>query len=674
MERDNVKSYENLCKIFEMRIKLDRERKSDTSEEVLSNYEKYSKKIDSINNMEFQQKVKPLVKPAGTLEKEKERLENLVTLLKERLSKREELEDKYYSTTGRYISNLQPIVSEDELNGKQDRLELINEYFKNNSEIENITTLVAKLKNDLDEEENRKEDYLVKNNIMESELSSIFIDSIKRDEYYHNLDIKVIDKELASVHDKASEAKETLDVTRESVDSLSSSGIDGEYSSYVDEAAKGYYVWKNREITLKIYSFILEKLEKFLELYNKRSDIKKLIDVRKELRSELGVDTYDELSLFEKTLLEQISTLEDEKKVLENISNYSNEIKFNEEKLEELEEDNNSLEMLALLKEYGIIDVYEAGETPSFDTLKILDEDSLNDSLLDDSGDSTDNGSALTLDRVEISKEEPIINEVIDPYRIIDVSKAPSTLNVGLAKLKGESIREKVSKKLNAEIKKKEESELIISPSENDYQSDIQGDNNNIIDNTSNLDNSVTLNTNMEVKTDEANTSLPPIFSIPNLPESKEELPMWNMSNNNSDLEKVDMKKSQVSPSKDILDNDSLWSTPKSESSSLQEDNYLNLWKTPTDTQVNSLEDSSNKFEMGKEEEIGLNNKSEEKEKDNFWVPVDDAKLETNEFPSINIPIQTNFNGTKDNFGFPNIEGINNNFEFLTIGGENNAH
>ena len=54
MEGNSIKSLENLCKIFEMRIKLDKEKKAKTPSEVIDNYEKYSKKIDSIYNKDFE--------------------------------------------------------------------------------------------------------------------------------------------------------------------------------------------------------------------------------------------------------------------------------------------------------------------------------------------------------------------------------------------------------------------------------------------------------------------------------------------------------------------------------------------------------------------------------------------------------------------------------------------
>ena len=50
MEGNSIVLFENLCNIFEMRIKLDKEKGVMSSLDVLSNYEKYAKKIDSIYN------------------------------------------------------------------------------------------------------------------------------------------------------------------------------------------------------------------------------------------------------------------------------------------------------------------------------------------------------------------------------------------------------------------------------------------------------------------------------------------------------------------------------------------------------------------------------------------------------------------------------------------------
>ena len=118
MEGNSIISFENLCRIFEMRIKLDKEKGIKTTLDILDNYEKYSKKIDSIYNSEFQKELKPLISPAITLEKEEDRLRRLIKLLEERLDRRVELEDRFYASTGKYITGLMPIDAMDLLDYK----------------------------------------------------------------------------------------------------------------------------------------------------------------------------------------------------------------------------------------------------------------------------------------------------------------------------------------------------------------------------------------------------------------------------------------------------------------------------------------------------------------------------------------------------------------------------
>ena len=138
MEGNSIKSLENLCKIFEMRIKLDKEKKAKTPSEVIDNYEKYSKKIDSIYNKDFEKEIRGLISPEPTLEKEEKRLEKLIGLLEDRLEKRKELEERFYNSTGKYIEGFQIIVSDDELEDKKNRLEIISKYLTTKKEMDEI--------------------------------------------------------------------------------------------------------------------------------------------------------------------------------------------------------------------------------------------------------------------------------------------------------------------------------------------------------------------------------------------------------------------------------------------------------------------------------------------------------------------------------------------------------
>ena len=604
MEGNNVRSFENLCKIFEMRIKLDKEKKVKTPSDVLINYEKYAKKIDNIYNEEFEKEVRPLIAPSKTIEEEKDRLEKLIKLLEDRLEKRNDLEDRYYLATGDYISGLQIVISDKELDEKRERLSLINRYLETNSEIESVHDSIAKLKVMLSEEEEKKEDYKGKNQIMEDDLYSEFMKVIKEDNTYNNITEDNIDEELNNIKALVKESKETLDVTRDSVKNLITSGLEDDYSSYVDEAEKSYFVIKNKELFLKLYKLVNVFEDDFNGIFTKRDNIKEILEERKNLRGDLSIADIDELASFEKKVLEQISVTEKEKEVLDNISNYTSRIEFKEGRLEELEHDNNSVEILAILREFNLIDTYDSEEYGS-------EEEAASEDTSDETKEE--------VKEEESREEEPIVKEVIDPYRIKEVIDAPLTLNLGLAKLKGEAVREKVNKKLNPKPVSFDE---ILSDTKKEEPA--------------------------TEKSEEPVWEVPSIPEEPKVEESKEEVkkedtpvtPMWEMPKWE--------EPAQAEPKVETP----VWNVP-TPSESKEEDKIVSavpLWEdikpklendTPKDldTNINLFDTSGN-----------TNNDSS-----SFWIPVSDEKMETSSFPNINIPINDGLSSSDDNFGFPEI-------------------
>ena len=604
MEGNNVRSFENLCKIFEMRIKLDKEKKVKTPSDVLINYEKYAKKIDNIYNEEFEKEVRPLIAPSKTIEEEKDRLEKLIKLLEDRLEKRNDLEDRYYLATGDYISGLQIVISDKELDEKRERLSLINRYLETNSEIESVHDSIAKLKVMLSEEEEKKEDYKGKNQIMEDDLYSEFMKVIKEDNTYNNITEDNIDEELNNIKALVKESKETLDVTRDSVKNLITSGLEDDYSSYVDEAEKSYFVIKNKELFLKLYKLVNVFEDDFNGIFTKRDNIKEILEERKNLRGDLSIADIDELASFEKKVLEQISVTDKEKEVLDNISNYTSRIEFKEGRLEELEHDNNSVEILAILREFNLIDTYDSEEYGS-------EEEAASEDTSDETKEE--------VKEEESREEEPIVKEVIDPYRIKEVIDAPLTLNLGLAKLKGEAVREKVNKKLNPKPVSFDE---ILSDTKKEEPA--------------------------TEKSEEPVWEVPSIPEEPKVEESKEEVkkedtpvtPMWEMPKWE--------EPAQAEPKVETP----VWNVP-TPSESKEEDKIVSavpLWEdikpklendTPKDldTNINLFDTSGN-----------TNN-----DNSSFWIPVSDEKMEASSFPNINIPINDGLSSSDDNFGFPEI-------------------
>ena len=567
MEGNSIKSFENLCKIFEMRIKLDKERNIKTPSDVIDNYEKYAKKIDSIYNKEFEKEIRNLISPEVTLEKEETRLKRLIKLLEERLDKRRELEEHFYNSTGKYIDGFQLVVSEDELEEKKTRLDTITKYLTTKSEIDELTTSISKLKNSLIELEKEKEEYTEKNKVMEDNIYSSLMTSIINEDNYNI--------ELSTVEDKVRENEETLEVTLDSVKSLMNSGTDDDYTSYIEDAEKNYYIWKNREIILKIYELVIAYEEDFDRIIAKRNKLEDLIEENNHLKNKLHIEDNNELLDFENLLLEQKDTLNSEKEVLENIVNYTSRIKFKEERLEELEEINNSYEILTILREYGIIDTYdteeEAEEIQEEVSEEIPEEDASKEEVLED-----------------------IVNDTIDPYRIKEVIDYPKTLNIGLAKLKGESVRETVNRKLNPKPK-------------------------------INLFDELTKDMQPEEKVEETPSTNESVKEEPKQPVKEDIVPETN----------------NITP-------EPIWTMPTEEIEPVKEPKEENpVWTIPVVEQA--------KEEPIKDEEINKINL--ENTNNMFWIPVSDSKLETKDFPNINIPINNkNFSNTKDNFGFPDLE------------------
>lgn len=616
MEGNSLNSFENLCKIFETRIKLDKEKNIETPPDVLINYEKYSKKIDSIYNSKFEKEIKPLIVPAVTIEKEEERLGKLISLLKSRLEKREELENRFYLTTGRYIKGLQLVVSESEFEDKKNRLETITKYLDTRNEINTVNESISELKDKLSDEVAKQDEYIKKNKIMEDELYNTFKDVISNDDYLSKLNEDDIDTEIAMVIDKVKDNKETLDVTKDSVNSLMISGDNDDYASYIEDAERSYFTWKNRELLLKIYSLVIKFEDSYNDLYEKRDKINRIVRNRRSIKDNLTIEVTDNFSSFEDVLKGQLDVLKNEKEVLENVSNYTNRISFKEERLSELEEANNSVEILSILREYGLIDTYDNKEE--------LEE--------------------VPLETPELEKdakeEEEIFVKEINPYRIVDVIDYPKSLNIGLARLKGESVREKVNKKLNPTIKAPTFDD-ITNEIDNSKEEDkvIDTSNNDLVDDKK-LDNE-------GVKED----IVTPTWDIP----KKEEVvtPTWEVP------KKEDIIKKDDTDIKVINDNNiPVWgSNINTNINTVEEVNTSNgsvpiLNDTFKTSESNNLNNniSTPSFDLKEE-----NNKEEMSSENMFWVPVSDSKLDANVFPSIDIPVNNGFNGTKDNFGFPDI-------------------
>ena len=618
MEGNSIKSLENLCKIFEMRIKLDKEKKTKTPSEVIDNYEKYSKKIDSIYNKDFEKEIRGLISPEPTLEKEEKRLEKLIGLLEDRLEKRKELEERFYNSTGKYIEGFQIIVSDDELEDKKNRLEIISKYLTTKKEMDEIDSSITKLKTSLIELEEEKSSYIEKNKTMEDSLYSTLMKSIKNDEYFNKITEENYNNELLSAEDKVKENEETLEVTLDSVKSLLKNGVNEEYTSYVEDAEKSFYIWKNREIILRIYELVISFEDDFEKIASKREEISDLLEERINTKKKLHIEDSDELENFEKLLSEQKGILSKEKEVLDNIVNYDSRIKFKEERLNELEEIVNSYEILTILREYGL--------APSFD----IEE---NEEKEED----------VPFEEIEEPVLEDVINDYIDPYRIKDVVVAPRTLNLGLAKLKGESVRENVNRKLNPKPKESIFDDFAKEPLLEDKSLEDDITDNSVVEEGNTdyhdevIDNNEKEDNISDTSLEETKPEVKPVWEVP-----EEDVKEDNTSDVNTNT-----NYNFVTPMWDIptnTDNSNVSFDTPSENVQVMGDNNIPVWDINPTNEVNETSEI-NKIESPNN---NLNNNNM------FWTPVGDFE-ENNSFPNLNINNSFSNKNGADDFGFPNI-------------------
>lgn len=619
MEGNSIKSLENLCKIFEMRIKLDKEKKTKTPSEVIDNYEKYSKKIDSIYNKDFEKEIRGLISPEPTLEKEEERLEKLIDLLEDRLVKRRELEERFYNSTGKYIEGFQIIVSDDELEDKKNRLEIISKYLTTKKEMDEIDSSITKLKTSLIELEEEKSSYIEKNKTMEDSLYSTLMKSIKNDEYFNKITEENYNNELLSAEDKVKENEETLEVTLDSVKSLLKNGVNEEYTSYVEDAEKSFYIWKNREIILRIYELVISFEDDFEKIASKREEISDLLEERINTKKKLHIEDSDELENFEKLLSEQKGILSKEKEVLDNIVNYDSRIKFKEERLNELEEIINSYEILTILREYGL--------APSFD----IEE---NEEKEED----------VPFEEIEEPVLEDVINDYIDPYRIKDVVVAPRTLNLGLAKLKGESVRENVNRKLNPKPKESIFDDFAKEPLLEDKHLEDDITDNSVVEEGNTdyhdevIDNNEKEDNISDTSLEETKPEVKPVWEVP-----EEDVKEDNTSDVNTNT-----NYNFVTPMWDIptnTDNSNVSFDTSSENVQVMGDNNIPVWDINPTNEVNETSEI-NKIETPNNNNLNNNNM--------FWTPVGDFE-ENNSFPNLNINNSFSNKNEVDNFGFPDI-------------------
>lgn len=473
---------ENKYKILRMSLLLGND--NTDKEETINNFCDAAREIDAMNNETYLEELESKFYDTQTLEEESKKLTELVDYIAGRISQRESLISDFVNVTGKNITGLGEIKYENRLQEYQDRLKYINEYLNNSKKIEEETEELENLRKCLKEEEYQKEENEKKNSELESLLRKKFTTIVSTKLDTEILTEENIDNKILDLHSKTEESKNSLDIFTKSFETLKNAGIsfeeEMEYKSYVTGARDVYYDYKEEECLLNIYKLLLTNETEYSKIFNKRECINNLLNERLELRENLAIKDEDNLNSIYNIISHQTQIVEGQKENIDNIIKISAKIKYIEEKIEELKEENEKVEILSILKEYNIIDTYEdenkdieiQTESESNDNFEIPELE-LNISKLSPPEENKEEIKIETpnpnIDEINDQPEEEKIDLPINkPYKnnFVMGSHDPLGLNADECIEKAINVMKRVGKMLNIEIPEEEKIAPVSSPIE----------------------------------------------------------------------------------------------------------------------------------------------------------------------------------------------------------------
>ncbi len=393
---------ENKYKILRMSLLLGR---GEDQEETLTNFEEAARDIDAMNNEIYLKDLEGKFYDTIKLEEEEKKLAVLVDYIGGRVEQRISLLSDFANVTGYDLTNLPPIQYYDKLDDYKDRLKYIREYLSNTQEMEVLNQEIETAENKLKEAYLNKataEDYNARNeeillNKFENIVKSTILKEITKDNIETKLNETIVVTE---------DSKKSLDIFNKSFATLSGSGIsyeeEQEYKSYVDNAKVVYYENKEQEYLLRIYKYLLKSETEYNSILVKREAINDILYERTNLRKELEVKDADILNNLYDLLERQYEDIKHQKDNIENIDMLNDSIHQKKEKLNDLELDNQKVEILALLREFCLIDTYN--DDSSNDVLP--SEESENVKQENDSSEESGQYSASESTKVTSQSEE----------------------------------------------------------------------------------------------------------------------------------------------------------------------------------------------------------------------------------------------------------------------------
>lgn len=488
---------ENKYKILRMSLLLGAD---DNREETLNNFEDASRDIDAMNDEVYLKEIENKFYDTLKLEEEEKKLAVLVDYIGGRVEQRISLLSDFANVTGYDLQGLPPIKYYDKLDDYKERLKYIREYLSNIEQINKLDLEIEEADRKLNEAYINKATAEEQNLKNEELLQTKFNNLVKNMDIFKEVTAENIGTKLSEAMYKVEDSKKSLDIFTKSFTTLSGSGIsleeEQEYLSYVEGAQEAFYNNKEEEYLLRIYNLLIQKNSDYNSLLIKREELNDILYERINLRKDLKVPNQDILSNIYDLLEKQYEDIKRQSANIDKIEILTNDININKDKLNDLMLENQKVEILALLREFCIIDTYEEEieepieetveepikevneevveeETPSFEIEEnpILEPLEEQEEIKEENNEDTfeinsndlfeeENKSEDILPKEEENKEEVKDNQVINVEK-------PSTIDLDLVHSKASKVMKRVGDMLGI---KTEETKIVSVSNEKELE------------------------------------------------------------------------------------------------------------------------------------------------------------------------------------------------------------
>ena len=453
---------ENKYKILRMSLILGTD---SNREETLTSFEESAREIDAMNDETYLKEIEAKFYDTLKLEEEEQKLAVLVDYIGGRVEQRISLLSDFANITGYDLSGLPPIKYYDKLDDYKERLKYIREYLSNTDQINQLDTEIEESAQKLKEAYESKATSEEYNEHSEEIILSKFVNLIKNIPGFKDITIENIDEAINNIIFSVEESKKSLDIFSKSYNTLKGSGIsfeeENEYKSYVDNAKEVYYDNKEQEYLLRIYKLLFTKEIEYNQLILKREAINEMLYQRMELRNELEISSSDSLNSLYDLLDRQYKDIEQQRNNIDSIEYLNKLIEVKKEERNILEQANQKVEILSLLREFCIIDTYEGFEdtivTPDYEELTTNDTTS---------NDTTAEEIIASLETEPVPEQEEIIipadlfmptnniapvssltEEILKDNQVVSVENA-TNLDIALIQSKASKVMKRVGEML----------------------------------------------------------------------------------------------------------------------------------------------------------------------------------------------------------------------------------